>query len=116
MTLPLTADPLPIHLEPSGAMRIGTTRVTLESVIRAHRHGLSPEQIVEQYDTLILGDVYSVISYYLHHRRELDEYVVERERNVDRLEAEALANGQSPTGLRKRLEAKLAGNQPPCSP
>ena len=52
----------------------------VELVLRADQDGESPEEIVEAYSTTTLSDVYSVISYYLRHREEMDEYLNERER------------------------------------
>jgi uncharacterized protein (DUF433 family) len=115
MNNPLLADPLPLKIEPSGVMRIGATRVSLESAIHAYRRGLSPEQIVEQYDTLDLGDVYAIISYYLHHRQQIDEYVASRSEELDRFESESIASGGTPTGLRERFRSRLAESKPPCS-
>lgn len=37
-----------------------------------------PEQIVNDFDTLTLADVYAAISYYLQHRQEVDSYLAKR--------------------------------------
>lgn len=53
-TIPLSGD---IH----GVMRVGNTRVTLDSVIAAFQAGATSEDIVRQYPSLQLADVYYVI-------------------------------------------------------
>jgi uncharacterized protein (DUF433 family) len=70
---PLAAD-IPLR-ENDGVIRIGQTRVTLQTVIADFRQGNSPEEIVHHYPALTLSDVYLVLGYYLQHRDEVDEYV-----------------------------------------
>jgi hypothetical protein len=60
-------------------------------VIRAFQAGATPEDIVSSYDTLILGDVYAVISFYLANPGPVDEYV----RQCD----------EDAQAIRKKLEA-----------
>jgi uncharacterized protein (DUF433 family) len=87
---PLTLS-IPLREDPPGVLRVGRSRVLLELVIRAHRRGKSPQEIVQMYDTLDVGDVYAVIAYDYAHRAEMDEYL----RRCDE-EAEA---------TRRRIEA-----------
>lgn len=75
MTLTIRDDPVPLRIDDGGAVRVGPTRVTLETVLHGYRRGESPEEIVESFDTLKLADVYSVIGYYLRHQSELDAYL-----------------------------------------
>lgn len=62
----------------AGVLRIGTTRVSLDSVIIAFQQGSAPEQIVYDYDTLTLSEVYAAISYYLQNRETVDDYLAKR--------------------------------------
>lgn len=78
MTFTVKTEPPPLREEPSGAIRIGQTRVLLELVIEAFQDGATPEMIVQSYDTLNLPDVYAVIAYYLKHPSEVDEYISKR--------------------------------------
>ena len=55
--------------------RIATSRVSLDSVVYDFLSGLSPESIVDNYDTLTLEQVYGAITYYLAHRVEVDVYL-----------------------------------------
>lgn len=71
---PLTLS-IPLREDPPGVLRVGKSRVLLELVIRAHRQGMSPREIVEMYEALEIGDVYAVIAFYLAHPAEVDEYL-----------------------------------------
>src|SRR5262249_518174 len=71
---PLTLA-VPLWEEPPGVWRVGKSRVLLELVIRAYQRGASPQEIVRMYDSLVLGDVFAVIAYYLAHPTAIDEYL-----------------------------------------
>lgn len=79
MELPTVAEVPPLRQEEDGAVRVGKSRVLLELVIYAHQQGMPPAEIVYNYDTLDLADVYAVIAYYLRHQEAVDAYVAERE-------------------------------------
>ncbi len=99
------AEPVPLTTDADGVIRVGTTRVTLDTIVAAFHEGLTAEGIVEQYPSLQLADVYSVIAYYLHHRAEVDRYLRERQQSEAdvRRDNEALFD---PTGVRERLLAR----------
>ena len=67
--------PVPLYTTQYGTVRVRGTRVSLDSVIHEYNQGRRPEEIVEAFDTLDLADVYAVISFYLHHRSQVDEYI-----------------------------------------
>lgn len=108
MSLPLTADPPPLTTGDDGVVRVGGTRVTLDTVVEAFREGLTPEEIQQQYPSLGLTHVYSAIAYYLQHRPEVEEYLGERahQRAEARREVEERID---PTGIRERLLARVQG-------
>jgi hypothetical protein len=68
----------------------------------AFSQGATPEQIVEDYDSLELSEVYAVISYYLQNREEVENYLERRtvQREQLRQQIEASCN---PQGIRERL-------------
>ncbi len=88
-----------------GVLRIGDSRVSLDTVIIAFSQGATPEQIVEDYDSLELAEVYAVISYYLQNRDEVEDYLAGRkvERGKLRRQIESRSN---PQGIRERLLAR----------
>jgi uncharacterized protein (DUF433 family) len=98
-------DAIPLAKDDSGVYRVGKTRVTLDLVVHAFNRGATPEEIVQDYPTLELPDVYQVIGYYLKHSKEIGEYMTRREHEEDELLATNLAEW-SPPGLRDRLLAR----------
>ena len=105
MSLILKAEPLPLVTDDAGVVRLANTRVTLDTVIAAFQDGLTAEGIAEQYPSLPLAQVYSVIGYYLDHQVEVDAYLAVREQRANEVR---LANEKlfSPRGIRSRLLAR----------
>lgn len=89
MALAFEAEPLPLRADVDGVLRVGDTRVPLDTVIAAFEAGATPEEIVLGYDSLRLEDVYLVLGYYLRHRAEVDAYLMERRRRGEERQAEA---------------------------
>jgi uncharacterized protein (DUF433 family) len=105
MTLVIEAPPVPLRTDEHGVMRVGETRIPLDTVVYAFNEGASAETIVLSYTTLDLADVYAVINYYLHNRVEVDEYL--RHREVEAAEVRAANERRSPqAGIRARLLAR----------
>lgn len=86
----------------AGVIRIGDSRVSLDSVIIAFNQGSAPEQIVYDYDSLSLPEVYAAISYYLQHRKEVDSYLAARAKQNKELRKSNEARF-SQKGLRDKL-------------
>lgn len=93
---------VPLSQDQAGVLRITGTRVSLDSVIYAFNEGATPEEIVQQYPTLDLKDVYAVISYYLQNLAEIEEYLKQRQVQRQELKKE-IESRFSPHGLRERL-------------
>ncbi len=70
---------VPLREEPAGTYRVGTSRVTLDVLMNAYKMGDSPEQIVESFPTLKLGDVYLVIAFYIQNKEAVEAYLKEGE-------------------------------------
>lgn len=105
MALVVEPERVPLATGTDGVVRVGATRVTLDSVIEAFREGATAEEILQQYSVLRLADVYSVIGYYLRHQPEVDSYLRDRRReaNESRRENESRFD---PHGVRERLLAR----------
>ena len=99
--------PLPLTLDADGGARVGNTRVTLDTVIAAFVEGATAEEIVYQYPSLDLSDVYCVIGYYLQHRAEVDQYVQQRQKQAQ-VVRERNESQYDPAGIRERLLARKA--------
>lgn len=76
---------IPLWTDGNGSIRVGSSRVLLELVIRNFNNGESPESIVESFPTLKLSDVYLVTAYYLAHREEIDAYIAWVSQDVERI-------------------------------
>jgi uncharacterized protein (DUF433 family) len=105
MTIAIAADPVPLRQDERGVIRVGSTRVTLDTVIGAFKDGASAEEIVQQYDVLELGDVYKVIGYYLHHRTDVEDYLRQQGAAADELRSR-LESQAEVAGIRDRLLAR----------
>lgn len=79
----LSAPELPLRLDESGALRVGDTRVTLETILAEFQQGSSPEMIALNYPTLKLEQVYALLTYYLYNRSLFDAYLHEAECAAD---------------------------------
>jgi len=77
-TLPLDANPHLLRLDQGGVVRVGKSRISLDLVVEQYDNGVTPEDMVRAYDTLVLADVYAVIAYYLRHRDEVRTYLKRR--------------------------------------
>ena len=63
-----------------GVMRVGGTRVALESVVAGFTEGATAEEIQMRYPVLSLADAYGAIAWYLANQKQADRYVAERSR------------------------------------
>jgi uncharacterized protein (DUF433 family) len=103
MTFTVKPEAPPLREDPSGAIRIGQTRVLLELVIQAFQDGATPETMVQRYDTLNLPDVYAVIAYYLKHPAEVDEYISQREQKGNEVRQHIESHQGDLREIRERL-------------
>jgi uncharacterized protein (DUF433 family) len=97
-----------VRTDEHDVMRIGDTRVMLDSVVAGYKEGLSPESIRRQYPSLALEQVYGAITYYLAHQEEVEAYLRRQDELWARLRSEADAH---PSAVVTRLRA-LHDQQP----
>ncbi len=107
MSLAINTEPVPLATNQEGVVRVGGTRVTLDTVVAAFEEGATAEEIVQQYPALKLPDVYLVIGYYLRHRAEVEAYLQQQQELADRIYEENKKR-LDPDGLRDRLLARRA--------
>jgi uncharacterized protein (DUF433 family) len=105
MSVPFATETIPLQRDRDGVIRVGGTRVTLDTVIHVFKEGVSAEEVVERYPSLTLADVYMVISYYLRHRAEVETYLELREREEEEVRRQNEARFD-PRGVRERLLAR----------
>lgn len=102
MPLTFAAEAVPLETDRDGVVRVGKTRVTLDTVVAAFTEGATAEEIVQQYPSLSLADVYQVIGYYLRRTADVEAYLRQRSAaaEVVRKQTESRLD---PHGVRDRL-------------
>lgn len=110
MSLIIEAPPVPLRTDESGVIRVGKTRIPIDTVVYAFNQGASPEEIVMSYPTLSLIDVYAVVNYYLYNRAEVDAYIRQREAEAEHIRTENEKRFPS-AGIRARLLARERENR-----
>ncbi len=103
-------ETLPLETDRDGVVRVGGTRVTLDTVLAAFSEGATAEEIAQQYPALQLADIYSVIGYSLRHRAEVESYLTRRRAEAERVRAENEARFD-PAGVRDRLARGVLGGR-----
>lgn len=107
MTLTIGTETVPLVRDADGVIRVGRTRVTLDTVVSAFLDGATAEEITHQYPSLELADVYSVIAYYLRQRAEVDAYLQQRREQAEEIQRENESHFD-PSSIRDRLLARRA--------
>lgn len=108
MTLLIEIEPVPLVADADGVVRVGNTRVTLDTVVAAFLEGATAEEIVHQYPSLHLADVYAVIAYYLRRRITVETYLGVRRAQGEKTRREN-EDRFDPAGVRERLLSRQAG-------
>ena len=88
-------------LENPYAIRLKGHRIGLEHIVERYNDGYSAEMIVHELPSLSLEQVYAAITYYLHNKARIDEYMAEIDRFVEEQVRRAEAH-PSPASLRMR--------------
>ncbi|HAJ60603.1 MAG TPA: hypothetical protein DCP31_16155, partial [Cyanobacteria bacterium UBA8543] len=107
MTLVVAAETAPLETNADGVVRVGKTRVTLDTVVAVFKQGATPEEIVYRYPSLKLADVYVTIGFYLNHQQEVEMYLQHRQQQAQEVRKINEARFD-PQGLRDRLLARKA--------
>jgi uncharacterized protein (DUF433 family) len=105
MTLQIEPELVPLAVDTDGVVRVGGTRVTLDTVIAAFADGATAEEIVHQYSSLHLADVYAVLGFYLRKRPAIDVYLHRRQEQAEEVRRQNEARFD-PHGVRDRLLAR----------
>lgn len=108
--LVIAAEPIPLETDADGVVRISGTRVMLDTVVAAFLEGAIAEEIVYQYPSLGLADVYAVLAYYLQHRPQVETYLHQRQAQADETRRENEARFDA-RGIRDRLVSRRAGQK-----
>ncbi len=93
---------VPFRVDEGGTVRVGKSGVSLLSVLNEFQNGATPEQIVQDFDSLGLEDVYAVLAYYLNNRTEVEAWLAQERAEGARLQKEIEAEFPQ-AGIRDRL-------------
>jgi len=97
--------PIPLQEDQYGIIRVVGSRVTLDSIVTVFDRGSTPEEVVQSFPSLALGDTYSILAWVVAHRAEVDGYLARRA--ADEATTREAVEHRSPTvGLRERLVAR----------
>ncbi|NUM76822.1 DUF433 domain-containing protein [candidate division KSB1 bacterium] len=102
MIITQASEKIPLREDQDGVVRVGETRVTLDTIVSAFNLGATPEEIVQQYPTVSLSDVYYVVGYYLRRPAEVESYLQRRQKLATDLRGQN-ERRFDPTGVRERL-------------
>lgn len=105
LTLMDVTEKIPLRTDEHGVIRVGKTRVTLDLVVETFKEGFTPEEIIQQYPSLDLSDVYYVVGYYLQHTELVEAYLRQGELEHQRVREQNESQFQR-TGIRERLLAR----------
>ena len=112
--LPLPVSLPPLRLDEGGAVRVGNSRISLDLVVEQYENGMTPEDMVRAYDTLVLADVYAVIAYYLRRGDEVRAYLKRREEEGEAWRA--MIEAERPRVSREELLARRSAREKEKAP
>jgi uncharacterized protein (DUF433 family) len=112
--LALDAERPPLRVDEGGAIRVGKSRISLDLVVGQYENGVTPEDMVRAYDTLVLADVHAVIAYYLRHRDEVRAYLKQRTAEAATLRSKIEA--EHPRVAREELMARRSASEKDHAP
>src|SRR5262245_41035335 len=112
--LPLHPEVPPLRVDGGGAVRVGKSRISLDLIVEQYENGMAPEDMVRDYDTLVLADIHAVIASYLRHRTEVWAYLKRRAEEAEALRAKIVAERPrvSPEELLARRSAREKADAP----
>ena len=98
---------VPLTRGEDGVLRVTGSRVTLDSIVAQFKTGATAEQIQEDYPSVTLNDIYSLIAYYLQHSRAVEDYLREQAQAATEVRGELERNLETKE-LRERLRRRRA--------
>ena len=89
--------PKPVRLAEGGVLKVGDTRVSLDTVVYHFNNGMNAAEIQDAYDSISLAQVHAAIAYYLHNKTEVDQYLATREKTRTKIRKEIKAKYSTPS-------------------
>jgi uncharacterized protein (DUF433 family) len=91
-------------------VRVGGTRITLDSIVAALNEGETAEGITSRYPALSPEDINQILGWYIRYRGPVDSYLAQREAEARRFREEMETRFDS-GGLRERLLARRGARE-----
>ncbi len=115
MTTQINLSPIPMHdyleIVPPNFIRLQGHRIGLEHIVERYLDGYGPEQIAEDFPGVSLTKIYAAITFYLHHKTMVEQYLVEIDAQAEVAYQEWLAT--PPSAVQQRIQRLKEQNQPP---
>ena len=80
----------------SGKPRVTGTRITVSDIVLWTEQGMSPDEVVTQFPSLTLADVYAALAYYHDNRQVIDDQIKESRRFAEQLKSQLATSNVSP--------------------
>ena len=110
MTSIVGTIPKPVR-EVEGVLKVGDTRVSLDTVVFEFNKGADAAEIQDQYDSMSLAQVHAAIAFYLHNKAEVDRYLAKRKIELAKIKREIRAEFP-PRVTREMFIARKNGTDP----
>ncbi len=105
---------VPLLVAEDGTIRVGDTRVSLQSVVHHYQQRATAEEIVLRFPALRLADVHSSLAYYLNHQEKVHEYMMRQHRRAQELRERIEADPAQQHGIarmRERIHNRAAARR-----
>ena len=100
-------QPIPLTRGDDGVFRVTGSRVTLDSIVHQFKSGATAEQIQEDFPSVTLRDIYSVIAFYLQQAQAVENYLSEQAEAAKEIRREVETSLETKE-LRERLSHRRA--------
>jgi len=100
-------ETVPLTQLDNGSIRVGGTRVTLDTVIARFQVGDTPKEIQSGFPSITLEQINATIDWYLNHKAEADEYLEEGCREAEKL-LQRLKSDPEHQAMRKEIHRRAA--------
>jgi uncharacterized protein (DUF433 family) len=84
-----------------GGYYVAGTRISLDSIVHEFNRGESAEAICQNFELLLLEQVYGAIAYYLANQADVDAYLL---RQSEKWAEGRQSSAPLPTNLRERIQ------------
>lgn len=101
----------PLTFWEDGSIRIGTSRIPIDTVVHQFNTGATAEQIQDDFPSLTLREIYGAIAYYLDRQDHMEEYLLRREKEAEQVRQEVEDRTRT-EALRQRVRELAAQSKP----